>query len=1441
MNARRYVFLLWAVLIVFPRIAVAEPAKASLSRVVVHGQTVELRSPTFEFVLSTADQLRAVSWKNRLTGRTLNLGNGLEVEFDIGLPGQALVTPKLTMKNGSARTIEDGHEAAFDLVSADPAVTARVTYRWNDREPVLHKWVSITNSGKTVWDRLLNVRLGVYRTDATKDDHDPDFPLYLTQEHLGGPVVAFEDPIGRKRGFPSYVEGQFFLSLAHPAGFALRKDKTVTLQQLPGFRLAPGATFDCMEAVYGVAAEGQARQAFVKQLHDRMLRVRRGRDKPLAIFEPFGSKADGNFDATEAYLLDNLAKVDKARRESGLKWDYYSIEFWHDPAADLSAPNVRNFPNGFAKIMREITRQGMRSGLWIDSGQIGGWTIWDNPAVKNARTSSGGLCRASEVVSRLYLEGYTRQIKENSVRLFKFDNLLDRCDEANHEHLPGDYSTEPICNHIIQLYRDMDRLCPDVMIMLYWRYQSPWWLEHADTLFDIGTKIEAASFAPWPTFRARDSVTRRLDEARWMVKDLPLVGWDPLGIWLSDWPWNSCVGKEAWQTGMAMDLCRGHLLAQIWSDGPVLTPPERAQAAEFIALLKARPECFGNSRFILGNPWKNEPYGYCCSDGRRAFLAINNGVWRDTTVELNLGPAWGLPEGKRWDLYRWYPRPAQLRESEQGLASSASLTLQAMEIVLLEVVPHGEAPTLNRKFDVQPMPTAFAEPSSTLALQAKKPSDQQAAEWKTIDPAEKRFQYSGEVPPTKLGGILTVSVELKQGAHPLYIHHRDGKLKFAANLNGKLATFQPVVANGWYQAAWQSWRLPLSPSEKSQPFDFQLHNDLPADVEYRISAHFVPEYAVSAAVANYSNAPQDAVDAWRQWKFGALVQWNMSSFTEQEIGWARGGRRWGLEWTGTGGVSVQEYDSLYKKFKAEKFDAMRICKTLKGAGMRYAMFCNKHHDGFCMWDSKLTDYKITSPLCPAGRDFTKEWADACRASGLKHGVYFSQPDWHHPDFVRSEESQRRFIKTMHGWVRELLTNYGQVDVIFFDGLGGLAANWDSQDLFPMIRRLQPSIMVNCRCGAYDVKGFPINRWMQPSEDQTGNLPMARGFAGDFDTPEQTICRMQTDRPWETCMPLQNFNGQWSYSSKAEMKSLKEVLQTLVNVVGRDGNLMVSPPLMPDGSMAPHAEELLAGCGRWLAEYGASIYDTRGGPYYPTPFGVCTYRGDTIFVHLLNWPGDTLTLPPIQRKLVSSQLLTGGKADVRQKPDGSIEIAVPREHRQDIDTIVALKLDGPAKEAKPGRMALGSLATGRSVRASNVFGNNRWFAAQNAVDDDAYTRWTTDFATKEAWLEVDLGEEKTFNCVAIKEDMDLIRKFEVQVKQGDQWIAVLKGATIGDNFRKVFAPVTARYVRLVILDAITAPQLPATLYDCNSHMVAFPGPSIREFQVLADQRQATRTW
>ena len=291
----------------------------------------------------------------------------------------------------------------------------------------------------------------------------------------------------------------------------------------------------------------------------------------------------------------------------------------------------------------------MKPGLWLDSGELGGWSIAANPAVKPALTHRGeSLCRATEPANRFYIEGFTHQMRENGVRLLKFDNFLERCDEPAPEHLPGDYSTEPICNAVIECYRALDAACPDVFLMLYWKYQSPWWLQHADTLFDAGTRIEAASFAEWPTLRARESATRRLDQARGMVKDFPALGWDPLGVWLSDWDWNSRIGKEAWQEGVVMDLCRGHLLAQLWSDRRI-SRRRSAQMADFIGLLKASPT-FRNARFILGNPWSAGRAATAAATAS-AFVAINNGVAGEH-VHARANSAWDCRMAWKWDLYR---------------------------------------------------------------------------------------------------------------------------------------------------------------------------------------------------------------------------------------------------------------------------------------------------------------------------------------------------------------------------------------------------------------------------------------------------------------------------------------------------------------------------------------------------------------------------------------------------------------------------------------------------------------------------------------------------------------------------------------------------------------------------------------------------------------------
>ncbi|NQU11513.1 hypothetical protein HQ590_12025, partial [bacterium] len=529
-------------------------------------------------------------------------------------------------------------EVVFELAERHRRLTARVSYRWAATTPTLHKWVTLTNAARAPV-RVMTVGLGAYRTRARVSEGEQGFPVYLNDERFAG--------------------------LAHPAGWAMGEHGRVALRQYPGQQLAPGESFDCMETVLGVAAKGAGRRAFVDHLRSRMRRVRRGHDRPQAIFEPFGGwsipqEAFLGHPESEKILLDNLRKVNRGRREQDCRFDYYCLEFWADSRGDLEQPHRELFPRGLAPVIRQVRQGGMKLGLWLDN-----WCLCDNPVVSPSRSGDPAyhgnperghvvhfLCLASEPARTIHETALRHHLRANGVRLLKLDSHRAICYNPAHDHLPGLYSIEAIHESDLRLLRALDAECADVFLMLYWGYRSPWWLLHADTLFEAGLAIEASSPAAAPTLFARDGVTQGLDQAQWFCHDVPPLGRDPLGVWLSDWPWNSCIGKERWPAGLVMDLCRGHLLAQVWSDRAWLSPAGRRQMAEFLALLRARPQCFGNPRFILGNPWKDEPYGYCCTDGNRAFLALNNCCWSDTTVRLTLDERWGLPGGHRWDLYR---------------------------------------------------------------------------------------------------------------------------------------------------------------------------------------------------------------------------------------------------------------------------------------------------------------------------------------------------------------------------------------------------------------------------------------------------------------------------------------------------------------------------------------------------------------------------------------------------------------------------------------------------------------------------------------------------------------------------------------------------------------------------------------------------------------------
>jgi hypothetical protein len=716
-NVRSFL-VVWLVCVASWSVSPVSGFGAPACRAVQQGKRLELCSPFFVFRLDTVAGLRAESWENRLTGRKISLGGGPELEFDIGLPDGSLQDTQLEVSGVEVKGQGQAGEVFFHLAAKGLAASALVTYRWDTKQPVLHKFVEIVNQGNREWNRLLNVRLGDYHTAAKSSG-------------------------AGWQGFPLYLDEEFFLSLAHPAGWSVAENGRVQLRQYPGVKLAPGKKFECMEAVWGVGKAGEARKNFVDHVRSRMRRAARGHDRPYAIFEPFGARPDGNFDETEEFLLDNIAKLSEGQRQSDCHFDLYSIDFWVDFHGDLKKCDPQRFPHGLSKINRELKKLGTAPGLWIDSGGLPSWTVGGNPAVKECFSeaeSKGGLCRATEPIKSMYTEAFRYHIRENGVRLLKFDNLLTTCNNPKHNHLPGLYSTEAIHNALIEFLHALDEQCPDVFLMLYWGYRSPWWLLHADTYFDSGIGIEAASPTDFPAPFVRDSITQKLDQAQWRAnEDVPPLGKDSLGVWLSDWSWNSQVGKERWQGGFVMDVCRGSLLAQPWSDTSWLSPLERKQMAEFIALLKAQPGCFGNSRFILGDPRKNEPYGYCCTDGKRAFLALHNGCWKDALLKLELNSAWGLPDGQPWDLYRWYPDAARLQGEAGAVGKTVSIALRPFQIVLLEVVPQGQAPSLTRSFPAKPLPVAFSQSSRAVELsvveKTPEPEPETNSPWTILEPA----------------------------------------------------------------------------------------------------------------------------------------------------------------------------------------------------------------------------------------------------------------------------------------------------------------------------------------------------------------------------------------------------------------------------------------------------------------------------------------------------------------------------------------------------------------------------------------------------------------------------------------------------------------------------------------------------------------------------------
>jgi alpha-L-fucosidase len=325
-----------------------------------------------------------------------------------------------------------------------------------------------------------------------------------------------------------------------------------------------------------------------------------------------------------------------------------------------------------------------------------------------------------------------------------------------------------------------------------------------------------------------------------------------------------------------------------------------------------------------------------------------------------------------------------------------------------------------------------------------------------------------------------------------------------------------------------------------------------------------------------------------------------------------------------------------------------------------------------MFATKLSDYNVMHT--PFKRDIARELADECRRQGLRFCAYYSIIDWYHPDYLpRGAGDKRpakdadfeRYYAFMKGQLRELVENYHPA-VLWFDG------EWESRwtvtrgrDIYAMLRRLDPALIINNRLGRERAFGH-------------GGLTPAESTVGDFGTPEQETGRFYGDRNtyWESNMTICQ---QWAWKPDDRLKSLKECIDLLVTNAGYDGNFMLNVGPMPDGRIEPRQVERLREIGRWMKQYGDSIYGSRGGPFQPAKWGVSTSRDDKIFVHVLRWPGDgPITLPAVAKKIVASRLLGGGELEVKATGQGIILI-VPMASRQALDTVIELRLDGSAMD------------------------------------------------------------------------------------------------------------------------------------------------------------------
>jgi hypothetical protein len=625
-----------------------------------------------------AGKLSSTGLENRLSGRSFALPASEEIALLLSAAPDHLAEPLVKVADFTVlEAHDDGPQSdTFTLRSDSSGIEA--TLRFELDGAVRRKRATLKNSS----DReilILDILLDDFAIDAALE--------------------------GGGQGQPVFAAGELFAAMEHPSGWNEAQAGRIKLSHCPGRRLAPGETLSSHTALIGAAPLGGALPAFVSWIQERCLRLKK---KTVSVYTPFGINNQWGLCSTldDEQALHVLGVLERWRKK-GARFDYFTLDTgWVDYGHDLTRFRPVAFPEGPQAVIGRVEAIGMKFGLWFATSW-GSQSCWDYlpawggrepPALtyRNGHAAmtdyTGSFCLAAEPYFALLKSAVLHHVRNNGVRFLKFDGGNYACDNLSHGHLPGKYAVERMHEMLIELADAARAEAPDVFVMWYWGLRSPFWALHGDTIFESGLFMEGSGTSAVPTIHYRDSVTLAQDQNACNAKTIPPIAKDSLGVWLADTRWGNYMGRERWREALVMDLGRGNLLfPNLWGDVYLLDDDDVAFLARMSAFARKNEQLLLRPRTLIGDPMKNDAYGYAYFEQDRGLVFLNNAHFASRKVELTLGPENGLlaKPGAALRVVSHFPERQQLlREEGIGLhiGDTLTLSLRPFESLLLEVV-----------------------------------------------------------------------------------------------------------------------------------------------------------------------------------------------------------------------------------------------------------------------------------------------------------------------------------------------------------------------------------------------------------------------------------------------------------------------------------------------------------------------------------------------------------------------------------------------------------------------------------------------------------------------------------------------------------------------------------------------------------------------------------